>query len=137
MISSRSKFVAAFCSLSLLAAAPASAAAKAAPAVDYSPWAALSAFAAPSSSQALCGAAAAAAAGAAVQGTPGCVFPTLDAPVAPPVAEAAPIATPAAVSAGGGVGILPLLVGLAALGGLAALLLANGDDTPDQISDSP
>lgn len=105
----------------------------------YSPWAALSAFAAPASSQALCGAAAASAAGAAVSaqaGTPGCVFPTLDAPVAAPVAETAPIATPAAVAAGGGVGILPLLVGLAALGGLAALLLSNGD-SQTQISVSP
>ena len=103
----------------------------------YSPWAALSAFAAPASSQALCGAAAASAVASAAQaGTPGCVFPTVDAPVAAPVAETAPLATPAAVVAGGGIGILPLLVGLAALGGLAALLLSNGEGQ-SQISVSP
>lgn len=137
MISRSSKLVAAFGGASLLMAAPATAAARAAPSVDYSPWAALSAFAAPASSQALCGAAAAAAAGAAIQGAPGCVFPAVDAPVPPPVAEAAPLATPAAVVAGGGIGILPLLAGLAALGGLAALLLSNGDNDGDQISISP
>jgi hypothetical protein len=105
----------------------------------YSPWAALSAFAAPVSSQALCGAAAATAAGvaASAQGSsPSCVFPALDAPVAPPVAETAPLGTPAAVVAGGGIGVLPLLLGLAALGGLAALLLGNGEGQ-DQISVSP
>jgi hypothetical protein len=113
--------------------APAAAAARTQTAA-YSPWAALSAFAAPASSQALCGAAAASAAAsaAAQSGTPGCVFPTLDAPV-----ETAPIGTPAAVVAGGGIGILPLLAGLAALGGLAALLLSNGDNGPGQISVSP
>lgn len=141
MISRGSKFVATMCGAALLAAAPASAAvtsAAVAPAsVAYSPWAALSAFASPASSQALCGAAAAAAAGAAAQGASGCVFPAVDAPVAPPIAETAPIGTPAAVVAGGGIGILPLLAGLAALGGLAALLLSNGDDGPDQISVSP
>jgi hypothetical protein len=136
MISHGSKFIAALCGATLLAAAPASAAMTPAP-VAYSPWAALSAFAAPASSQALCGAAAAAAAGTAAQGVSGCVFPALDAPVVAPVAEAAPIATPAGVVAGGGIGILPLLAGLAALGGLAALLLSNGGSGPDQISVSP
>ena len=123
---------------SVLVSGPASAAARTHTAV-YSPWAALSAFAAPASSQALCGAAAASAAAAAASaqpGTPGCVFPAVDPPVAPPVAEAAPLSTPAAVVAGGGIGILPLLLGLAALGGAAALLLGNGDGQA-QISVSP
>jgi hypothetical protein len=108
--------------------APANAAARTQTA-DYSPWAALSAFAAPASSQALCGAAAAgaAAAAAAQAGTPGCVFPTLDAPVAPPVANTAPLATSAAVAAGGSVSILPLLLGLALLGGAAAFLIGQGE----------
>jgi hypothetical protein len=137
MSSGRSRIVAAICGASLLIAAPATAATQVASAPAYSPWAALSAFAAPASSQALCGAAAAAAAGAAVQGASGCVFPAVDAPVAAPVAETAPLGTPAAVVAGGGIGILPLLAGLAALGGVAALLLSNGDNGPDQISVSP
>lgn len=138
MISIRSKMIATFCSASMLAAAPAAAAARAAPVYDVSPWILMSATAGPASSQALCGAAvAAAAANAAAQaGTPGCVFPTVDAPAPVPVAENAPIGTPAAVAAGGGVGILPLLLGLAALGGLAALLLSNGDGGT-QISISP
>lgn len=137
MISIRSKMIAAFCGASMLAAAPAAAGARAAPAYDVSPWISMSATAGPASSQALCGAAgAAAAANAAAQaGTPGCVFPTVDA-APPPVAETAPIGSPAAVAAGGGVGILPLLLGLAALGGLAALLLSNGDGGT-QISISP
>jgi hypothetical protein len=110
----------------VLVSGPAAAAARA-QTVNYSPWAALSAFASPASSQALCGAAAASAVSSAVQaGTPGCVFPAVDAPVAAPVSQAAPLATPAATVAGGGVGLLPLLAGLAALGGVAALLLSNG-----------
>jgi hypothetical protein len=114
------------------------AAAASASVTSYSPWVAYSAFAGQASSQALCGTAAASVAVSAAQaGTPGCVFPTVDAPVAAPVAETAPIATPAAVVAGGGVGILPLLAGLAALGGFAALLLSNGNGGSDQISVSP
>jgi hypothetical protein len=54
-----------------------------------------------------------------------------------PVAETPPLGTPAAVVAGGGIGFIPLLLGLAALGGLAALLLANGDDEEDDIGISP
>lgn len=138
MISSRSKWVTALCSAGVLVSAPAAAAARAAPVYDVSPWIAMSATAGPASSQALCGAAAAAAAAnAAVQGAPGgCVFPTVDAPAVAPVADTAPIGTPAAVGAGAGVGLLPLLLGLSALGGLAALLLSNGDGGT-QISISP
>lgn len=120
----------------MLASGPAAAAVRT-QSVAYSPWAALSAFASPASSQALCGAAAASAVSSAVQaGTPGCVFPAVDAPVAAPVAETAPLGTPAATVAGGGLGILPLLAGLVALGGVAALLLSNGD-SQTQISVSP
>nr|WP_314445201.1 hypothetical protein [uncultured Sphingomonas sp.] len=130
--------VAAFGCASLLMAAPASAAARITPDAVYSPWAALSAFASPSASQALCGSAvAAAAAGAAAQAATGCVLPAIDAPVAPPVAEAVPVGTPAAAAVGGGVGVLPLLLGLATLGGLAALLLSNNDEGGTQISISP
>lgn len=124
---------------SLTVSAPAAAAARTASA-SYSPWAALSAFASPASSQALCGSAAAAAASstaaASAQGTPGCLFPVVDAPVPAPVSETAPLVTPAAVAAGNGIGVLPLLLGLAALGGVAALLLSNGSGD-DQISVSP
>lgn len=122
---------------SFAVAGPAAAASRT-PTAAYSPWAALSAFAAPASSQALCGSAAAAAVSASAQGVGnGCVLPAVDAPVAPPVAETAPLGTPAAVVAGGGVGILPLLLGLAALGGIAALILGNGNNDNDQISVSP
>jgi hypothetical protein len=125
--------IAALSAASLLVAGPA--AAKATSVVN-SPWIALSAFAAPASSEALCGAAAAAAGGAAIQGTSGCVFPTVDALVAPPIAQAAPLAAPA-VAAAGGVAILPLLVGLAALVAASAFLIARGDGGDTQISISP
>jgi hypothetical protein len=136
MTSISARFLALTSAASLLFSTPAAARTQM---IAYSPWAALSAFAAPASSQALCGVAAATAAGAAAStqgGNPGCVFPALDTPVAPPVIETAPIGTPAAVVAGGGFGVLPLLLSLAALGGLAALLLGNGEGQ-DQISVSP
>lgn len=132
MIGRGSKLVTTLCSASLLAAAPAAAATRS-PA-GYNPWAGLSAFASQASSQALCGAAATAAASA--QAAPGCVLPAVDAPPPPPLAETAPLATPAAAVAGSGIGILPLLLGLAAIGGIAALLLSNGDGQ-DEISISP
>jgi hypothetical protein len=120
---------------SFAVSAPAAAAAQTQSAA-YSPWAVLSALASPSSSNALCGTAAASAVASAVAqtGTPGCVFPAVDAPVVAPVSEAAPLATPVS---GRGIGILPLLAGLAALGGLAAVLLGNGGSGSDQISVSP
>lgn len=63
---------------------------------------------------------------------PGCVLPITAPPVAPPVAEAAPVMVPAASH---GIGVLPLLLGLAAVAGVAALLLSdngngNGSVTP-------
>lgn len=126
---------------SFLISAPAAAAVNA-QSVNYSPWAALSAFASPASSQALCGSAAASAAAsvaasAAQAGTPGCVFPTMDPPAPSPVSETAPLGTPAATVAGAGTGLLPLLAGLAALGALSAVLLSNGDGNQTQISVSP
>ena len=129
MKSFAARLVVAASAATFLVSAPAAAAARSQTAT-FNPWASLSAFASPVSSQALCGAAASAAAGAAAAaqaGTPGCVFPAVDAPVPAPVSQTAPIATPAAAVAGGGVGILPLLIGLTALGGLAALLLSNGE----------
>jgi hypothetical protein len=55
----------------------------------------------------------------------GCVLPVVDAPVvaAPPPAEVA--VAPAAV--GGGVGALPLLLGLAAIAAIAAVVLKHSD----------
>ncbi|WP_300974422.1 hypothetical protein [Sphingomonas sp. LHG3406-1] len=126
---------------SLLASAPAAAAARVPQAASYSPWAALSAFASPASSQALCGSSAAGAAASmaanAAQGAPGCVLPATDAPVPPPQAEAAPLGAPAPIATGNGFAILPLLAGLAVVGGLAALLLSNDEDEGDLIAISP
>ena len=93
-----------------------------------------------SSQAAVCtaGAASAAAAGAAaaaqVPAQPGCVLPVVDA--APtPVAEAPPPAVyvPQA-EARGGIGILPLLLGLAAVAGLAWLLLDDDDEGEGALS---
>ena len=97
----------------------------------YSPWAALSAFASQSSSAALCGSSVAGAAAATAQASPapGCVLPQVDAPLPAPVETAAPIAAAPIepVVAGAGIGVLPLLLGLAALAGVAALLLRGGN----------
>ncbi len=61
---------------------------------------------------------------------PGCVLPQVDAPV--PVAqapEAAPLGTSVvAPAAASGIGFLPILLGLAALAGVAALFLSNSDN---------
>lgn len=109
--------------------APASAAVQAQSA-SYSPWAALSAFAGQSSSQALCGAAATT---AAQTGTPGCVLPATDAPVAPVGNE--PVAVVPEAVGGTGLGVLPLIAGLAVLAGAIALIASSGDD--DDITVTP
>ena len=93
------------------------------------PWVALSAFATPASASAVC--AAGAASVAAVQSpAAGCVLPVVDLP--PPV-PAAPLATPTVVPVGEsrGIGMLPILAGLAAIAGITALLLIDGDDDDD------
>lgn len=90
------------------------------------------------SSAAVCGAAAGVTAGAAAaadaaQGPAGCVLPVMASPTPPPIPgqAIAPLAP-----AGTGIGALPLLLGLAAILGLAALLAASsgnnghGDLTP-------
>lgn len=115
--------------------APASAAARAAAAPQYSPWASLSAFASQSSSAALCGAAVASV--AAAQGAaPGCVLPQVDAPVAPPV-EQAPVGGVVAPVASSGFNIIPLLIGLGVIAGLAALVLANKDNDSNNGNNPP
>jgi hypothetical protein len=92
----------------------------------------ISAMASQGSSSALCAASASAASAAAAQGTPtGCVLPQVDAPV--PVAQApveAPLGTSlVAPAASAGIGFLPILLGLVALAGVAALVLSqNGSD---------
>jgi hypothetical protein len=112
--------------LAMVSAAPAQAAAQA-QAQLVSPWAALSAVASPSSSAALCASSSSASASSTSQDTaPGCVLPLLDAPAAAPVATGAvPTAAPLA---GAGFNVVPLLLGLAALAGLAALVLGGNSD---------
>lgn len=60
-------------------------------------------------------------------GQPGCVLPV---PTAAPPPTAPPPPPPVIEEDidGGGIGLLPILLGLAALGGLAALLLLDDDD---------
>jgi len=103
-----------------------------APSTSISPIVALSVLGSQASRAALCGAAVTSAA-AQMPGTPGCVLPMLDAPVAPVapvVTEVAPIYTAPVVVpvAASGFSFLPLLAGLAVLGGLAFLLLRDNDD---------
>ena len=133
MVAIAKGLIAAVGCVGLLASGPAVAASSAAASTNYSPWASLSAFASPVSSQALCGAAAAS---AATQAAPGCVLPAVD-PAPVPVVQETPVAVPVAASGGGGIGVLPLLLGLAALAGLAALLLGNNDDDDDDIVARP
>ena len=114
--------------VTFVASAPAAAAVQAQQSTSYSPWAALSALAAPASSQALCGAAASTAATAAQSGTPGCVLPATDAPA--PVAPAHAAVPVAETGTTAGLGVIPLIAGLAVLAGAVALLLGkNGNDS--------
>jgi len=97
---------------SLIFGSTAAVAAPGASAAQPSPWAVLTIMSEGAPAAALCGAAAAA---AATQSATGCVLPALDAPtpvpqaVAPPPAAVPPISAP---SAGFGLGISPLLLGL-------------------------
>jgi len=125
------KFTSSFVAMSMLASA-----ASAAPRT-IDPLVALSAFGTAQSAAIVCGSGtqAAATAGAAVaaQGQPGCVLPAVDAP--PPVVteNVPPPVAVAPVVAGGGIGVLPLLLGLAALAGAAAILLRNNGDNDGEI----
>ena len=97
------------------------------------PFVALSVFGTSESRAAVCsaGSQAAAQAGAAaaqVAGSgPECVLPVVDA--APPSVEPAPAPLPVApVATGSSVGVLPLLLGLAAIAAVAAVVLHDNDD---------
>lgn len=85
------------------------------------------------SSAAVCGAAASATAGAAAaaeaaQGPTGCVLPLTGAPAPAPVPGQAITPIAPLAPAGAGIGTLPLLLGLAAILGLAGLLAASGSN---------
>lgn len=123
------KIAAAFAATSLLVSSAASASVRPG---DY--VASSSGLSAASYQVAACaaGAASAAAAGSvsaaqAVQAQPGCVLPVVDAP-ARPVATAPPPVYAEPVAARGGIGTLPLVLGLAAIAGALALLLLDDDD---------
>ena len=122
---------AAFAAVSLMAGSAASAAPR-----SIDPLVALSVFGTSESRAAVCTAGAtqaAAAAGAAMAqaaGTqPGCVLPVVDAAPAPVMAEPAPppAAAVAPAAVGGGIGALPLLLGLAAIVAVAAVVLSKSD----------
>ena len=93
------------------------------------PLVSLSALAGAASRAAVCAGstAATAATSAAAQAAPapGCVLPVNAAPPPPPVSAPPPVMP---VASGPGIGTLPLLLGLAAIAGIAALLLLNDDD---------
>lgn len=122
-------FVAA--SAMLFSSTGAIAAAAPAPSSQPSPWAVLTVMSNAAAAANVCGVAAAAAA-AGVQPTGGCVLPQVDAPVAAPVTTEVPpaplVATPVA-----GLGVSPLLLGLAALAAGIGLYFAvrnnNGNNS--------
>ena len=123
------RYMTAFVAASLLASTAATAAPR-----TVDPLVALSVLGTSESRAAVCAAGAAqaaAAAGAAVAaqaGSPGCVLPVVDAAPLPPVAEAPPPPLAAApVVTGGGIGALPLLIGLAAIVAIAAVVLKHSD----------
>jgi hypothetical protein len=122
------KYSAAFAAVAMLGSSVASAAPVAAQ-QTVDPFAIVSIFGTADSAAAICaGSSAAAAASAATvaagqaPGT-GCVLPVVDTPP-PPVAETAPPPlAPAAVAAGSGIGVFPLLLGLAAIAAAVAVIL--------------
>ena len=136
------KYTAAFVAMAMLGSSAASAATTAAPRM-VDPFAVVSIFGTADSAAAICaGSSAAAAAGAATAAagqTPGagCVLPVVDAPP-PPVVETAPPPALAPIAApAGGISVLPLLVGLAAIIGVAAVLLKSDDDGEINLPISP
>jgi hypothetical protein len=94
------------------------AAAAPAPVTQPDPWAVLSFMSGGASAAAVCGAAAAAA--AAAQPAAGCVLPQVDV-AAPAAAPPAPVPVPPVEPASAGLGISPLLIGLAAIAAGVAL----------------
>ena len=131
-----SKFTA-FCAAVALCAGPsfASASTAAAAPSQISPMVALSIFGSQASAAALCGSAATtAASSAAATQAPvgGCVLPVVDAPPLP-VAEAAPL-----LPVPSGIGITPVLLGLAGIAILAALIASqnngNGNNPPVSVN---
>ena len=107
---------------------PVTVAATAVPGPAISPWAALSAFSTQSSASAAC-VAGAAAITAAQSSPPGCVLPVVDTAPVPP-ARVTPAYVPAVEREG--IGLLPILAGLALIAGLAALFLLDDDDDDDE-----
>ena len=96
------------------------------PVTQPDPWAVLSVMSGGASAAAMCGAAAAAV--TAAQPVAGCVLPQVDA--APPIAQnppPQPIPVPPVEPMGGGLGISPLLLGLAAIAaGIGLYLVLHG-----------
>ena len=113
-----------------LVASPTLASAAAAPARTISPIVELSIFGSQASATALCGASAttvaASAATAAQAPTGGCVLPLVDAP--PPVLISEPLPITQPIAASSGIGITPILLGLAGIAILAALIASSNDD---------
>ena len=107
---------------SMVFSSTAAVAATAAPATQPDPWAVLSVMSGGASAAAVCGAAAAAV--VAAQPAAGCVLPQVDvAPVAAVAGPPQPIPVPPVEPASAGLGISPLLLGLAALAAGVALFL--------------
>lgn len=118
MAGSRLKGFVALTAAGAMLVSPALASAEAMPAGQtISPWATLTALSGGAPAAAVCGAAAAAA--AAAQPAGGCVLPVVD---VTPVAAAPPPPLPAVAE--GGYGISPLLLGLVAIAGAAAIFFA-------------
>ena len=114
-----------------LSSTTAVAASRAAPQA-VNPLATISIFGSPAAATALCGNAAIVVAGAAAAQAPaaGCVLPVVDPAPPPPIAEPVALPPPPLPPAAGGIGLLPILLGVAGLIGLA-LLIASGDDDDD------
>lgn len=133
MSSFRSKPIAAalFSAALLMSSTAAQASATVAPsAVSVSPWVALSAFGTPAAVTSLCAAGAA----AATQGTAvaqaagqGCVLPVMDA-APPPVVHHTPAPAPLPAATPAGIGIWPLLLGLAAVTAVVFLIIRRDGD---------
>ncbi len=98
-----------------------------APVHQINPWAALAVMSGPAPAAVLCGSAAAAA-----QPASGCVLPATETP--PPVAQTTepplPIPVPPVEAAGGGLGVSPLLLALAALAGGVGLYFLLKKNSP-------